>query len=212
MFTDMRVRSAWNGSGKRSKFPGVFYISLVDCWIRSHSCPSSVSCTGIDQWFSNIPTVSSRGFKSGELEGQEGAAHATGPASRIIFGQQLTYFTTAVWWRTVVLKPHAKARIEDTSSSSPHKCVRRILRQSRALTHASKMWGLWVSVIKLKCIGEKTVVTEGEIEPHKDFNLCSLCMLVVPVFAVNAGSSADCCKICAHVWQAYPVVLTPVTA
>lgn len=52
----------------------------------------------------------------------------TNPTYRIIFGQPLVHFMTAMWWSNVMLKPHVKMHIQGHIFNSPPKCVQRKLR------------------------------------------------------------------------------------
>jgi hypothetical protein len=68
---------------------------------------SSIDCTGIDLDFKvslqqNVERIQVRwACRLGNWSFNS----ATNPASRIIFGQPLTHFTTVMWWSAVMLKP-----------------------------------------------------------------------------------------------------------
>jgi hypothetical protein len=79
---------------KHLKILGELFISLTNCWI---SCNSS---SLVSTWFTNIITENNQEDSTRWVHGPENwsLTSVTNSASRIIFTQPMSHFTTVTWW------------------------------------------------------------------------------------------------------------------
>jgi hypothetical protein len=104
--------------------------------------------------------------------GKSSVTFTTNPASRIIFGHQLTHLTVMLW------RSRVETSCEDTYWRTRHtvvhfKCVRRILRHSGSLIRASNIWRplRQSPEITVPQINGKTIFACCDIESQEDFHL-----------------------------------------